>query len=64
MPQEIKNEKKFLELSKEASECMVLRVKDYVKLKLRCTKYLYTYKTDPESSEDLLKKIRCSIIEL
>ncbi|MFX1573445.1 MAG: hypothetical protein ACFFB0_11900 [Promethearchaeota archaeon] len=64
MPREIFDEKKFLELSEYAIHCRVKRLKDYVKLKLRTKKILYTYKTDPFSAERLLRNISCDIIEL
>ncbi|MHA1230895.1 MAG: hypothetical protein ACTSRP_06485 [Candidatus Helarchaeota archaeon] len=64
IPKEIKNENELLKLAKDASVCKVIRVGEKVKLKLRCPRYLYTYVTDPESSEALLKKIPCKIIEL
>ena len=64
MPREIFDENKFLELSEMAIHCRVKRLKEIVKLKLRTKKILYTYKTDPESAERLLRNISCDIIEL
>ena len=64
MPREIFDENKFLELSEYAIHCRVKRLKEIVKLKLRTKKILYTYKTDPESAERLLRNISCDIIEL
>ena len=64
MPREIFDEEKFLELSEYAIHCRVKRLKEIVKLKLRTKKILYTYKTDPESAERLLRNISCDIIEL
>ncbi|MFO7795951.1 MAG: hypothetical protein R6W84_07340 [Promethearchaeia archaeon] len=64
MPKEITDEDTFLDLSERAIHCRVKRVKDTVKLKLRTTKYLYTYKTDPDSAERLLRNISCDVIEL
>jgi len=64
MPKEIFDSDKFLELSKIAIHCRVNRGKEDVKLKLRTKKYLYTFKTDFNTAEDLLNKIDCQIIEL
>jgi large subunit ribosomal protein L38e len=64
LPKEIKSEEKFLELADFAIHCRVKRIKDIVKLKLRTKKYLYTYKTDPNSADRLLNSISCDIIEL
>ncbi len=64
MPKEIKDVEKFLEMSQNAVECRVKRIKDVVKLKLRTTRYLYTLKLDPERAEDIIKKISCQVIEV
>ncbi|MBN1803025.1 MAG: hypothetical protein JW891_16060 [Candidatus Lokiarchaeota archaeon] len=64
MPREIFDENKFLELSEYAVHCRVKSTKESVKLKLRTKKNLYTYKTDPQSAERLLKNISCDVIEL
>lgn len=64
MPREIFDEEKFLELSEYAIHCRVKRLKEIVKLKLRTKKILYTYKTNPENAERLLRNISCDIIEL
>jgi len=64
MPKEIIDENQFIELSKIAIHCRVKRGKEDVKLKLRTKKYLYTYKTDIKTADDLINKIDCSIIEL
>ncbi|MHA1271399.1 MAG: hypothetical protein ACTSPY_16515 [Candidatus Helarchaeota archaeon] len=64
MPKEIKDEKELLRLAKDAPECEVIRTGDTVKIKIRSTKYLYTYVTDEKSSANLLKKIPCKIVEI
>ncbi|MHA1240999.1 MAG: hypothetical protein ACTSQU_09405 [Promethearchaeota archaeon] len=64
MPKEIFDEEKFLELAEFAIHCRVKRVKDVVKLKLRTTKLLYTYKTDPITADRLVRALTCDIIEL
>jgi len=64
LPKEILSEEKFLELAEFAIHCRVKRKKDIVKIKLRTRKYLYTYKTDPNSADRLLNNIKCDVIEL
>ncbi len=64
MPKEIFEEESFLELAEKSFHCRVKRVKDVVKLKLRTKKTLYTFKTDPDTAENLLKQINCDVIEL
>ncbi|MHC1590769.1 MAG: 50S ribosomal protein L38e [Candidatus Helarchaeales archaeon] len=66
MPKEITDVEKFIELSKEASECRVKRVKnkDVVKLKLRTKRYLYVLKTTPEKAKDITGQISCEIYDV
>ena len=66
MPKELKDIEKFIQLSEttNATEVRVKRVKDVVKLKLRTTKYLYTLKLDPDSAEEIIKRIKCQVIEV
>lgn len=64
MPKEIKSSDQFLELAEFAIHCRVKRIKDIVKLKLRTKKYLYTFKTDPNTADRLLSNLKCDIIEL
>jgi len=63
MPSEISDSEEFLRISERASECRVKRLKDIVKLKLRTPKQLYTIQVDPVKAADLLKQIRCEVIE-
>ena len=63
MPAEITDAEEFVRVSERASECRVKRLKDVVKLKLRTQRQLYTLRVDPEKAADLLKQIKCEIIE-
>jgi hypothetical protein len=63
MPKEITDTEDFVRISERASECRVKRLKDIVRLKLRTPKQLYTIKVDPEKAAELLKQIRCEVIE-
>ncbi|RLF16473.1 MAG: hypothetical protein DRJ66_03065 [Thermoprotei archaeon] len=65
MPKEIFDKEEFIKLSEKAIECRVKRTKDYVKLKLRLKRYLYTLKVKPEEADEILRQIKCSrIVEL
>ena len=64
MPREVKSREEFLKIAEYARECRVKRLRDVVKLKLRTRRYLYTYKTTPEEAEDLLKHVKCEIVEV
>ena len=63
MPTEIVDTEDFVRISDRATECRVKRLKDIVRLKLRTPKQLYTIKVDPEKAAELLKQIRCEVIE-
>jgi len=64
MPAEIFDVDKFVELSENASHCNVKRLKKVVKLKLRTKKKLFTLKVDPSRAEEVVKKLRCEIVEI
>ncbi|MHA1699788.1 MAG: hypothetical protein ACTSWN_13165 [Promethearchaeota archaeon] len=66
MPAQTFDKQDFLEISRRALVCRVKRKPDCVKLKLRTKKRLYTFVTEPETAEVLLKKIKenCDIEEL
>jgi hypothetical protein len=63
MPTEVANTEDFLRISERATECRVKRLKDIVRLKLRTSSQLYTIKVDPDKAAELLKQIRCEVIE-
>jgi len=63
MPSEVADTEEFVKLSERASECRVKRLKDIVKLKLRTPKQLYTMRLDPEKAAEVLKLVRCEVIE-
>jgi len=64
MPTEIFNADEFVNLSANALECRVKRVKDVVKLKLRTPKQLYTIMLDEAKAEEILKKVHCEVREV
>lgn len=64
MPSEITNIDQFVELSEGAMECRVKRAQDMVKLKLRTSKQLYTHKVKVERADDVIKRLKCEIVEV
>ncbi|MBS7659246.1 MAG: 50S ribosomal protein L38e [Candidatus Bathyarchaeia archaeon] len=64
MPTEIFDVDKFIEISKRAKYCIVKRLKDVVKLKLRTSRMLYTIKVDPSKAEEVIKRLQCEIREI
>ena len=63
MPREIADSNEFVKMSEKALECRVKRSKDIVKLKLRTPRQLYTLKVDPEKATELLKQVKCEVVE-
>ncbi len=63
MPSELTDTEEFVKISERATECRVKRLKDIVKLKLRTSRQLYTIRVDPNKAAELLKLIRCEVIE-
>jgi hypothetical protein len=64
MPSEIFDADKFVEISGRADYCIVKRLRDVVKLKLRTSKRLYTLKVEPVKAEEIIKKLQCEIREI
>jgi hypothetical protein len=62
MPIEIKDRDKFLKLADLASECIVKRSGNDVKLKLKAGR-LFTMKVSPDEADEIIKKIRCPITD-
>jgi hypothetical protein len=64
MPSEISDVEKFVEMSANAKYCLVKRLAETVKLKLRTPSRLYTLKVEPLKAEETIKKLKCEIQEL
>lgn len=60
MPKEIFDQDEFLALAERASMCIVKRLDDETKLKLKTPRYLYTIKLESSEADALLGKIPCS----
>jgi len=64
MPSEILDVEKFVAMSARAKYCIVKRLEETVKLKLRTPSRLYTLKVKPLNAEEIIKKLKCEIQEL
>ena len=64
MPSEVTDEESFAKLSESALECRVRRAGEYVKLKLRTPKKLYTMKVASSKAEEIIKSLACEIVEV
>jgi len=59
MPIEVFEAEEFLALSERSSKCVVKRLGNMTKLKVRKGRYLYTIKLETPEAESLLGKISC-----
>jgi Ribosomal L38e protein family len=64
MPAEITKLDEFIQLSETAHECRVKRAQDTVKLKLRTPNRLYTFKTKVDRADEVIKRLKCEIVEV
>lgn len=64
MPVSINDVNQFLKLAEVARECRVKRLGDTVKLKLRLRRRLYVIKLPKDKAEEILKQIKCKIVEV
>ena len=64
MPKQINDPDELLRLSENAIEARIKRLKDIVKIKIRTPKYLYVMKAEPSVAEEILKRVRCNIVEI
>jgi len=58
LPKELKSSEQFEKLLPRAVELRVVRDKDFVKLKLRTSEFLYTFKTNEEEADDIIKNAK------
>ncbi len=64
LPSEVTTTDRFVTLSEGALECRVKRSKDVVKLKLRTPRQLYTYKVKVDRADDVLRRLKCEVVEV
>jgi hypothetical protein len=58
LPRLITSAEQFDQVKLKASECRVVRSDKSVKLKLRTPTVLYTYVTNPDEAQDLIKGLK------
>lgn len=58
MPKELRSVEQLEKLMPRGLELRVVRSKENVKLKLRTPEYLYTFKTDHDQAESILKNAK------
>jgi len=63
MPAQISDVDEFVRISERAEECRVKRLEDVVKLKLRTPSRLYTMKLNAEEAAEVLKRLKCEVVE-
>lgn len=64
MPKSLSEVEEFMKLAEKADICLVKRLKDKVKLKLRSGRYLYTFQTTSKDADSILKDLKCKTEEL
>jgi hypothetical protein len=64
MPKQIFNKDDFIKLADDASECLVVRREDKVKVKLRRSRLMYIYVANASEADQILKEIKLDKIEL
>ena len=64
MPTEIAYVETFVELSEGVESCIIKRLGDVVKLKLRTPRRLYTLKVEKERAEEVIKRLKCKTVEV
>jgi phenylalanyl-tRNA synthetase beta subunit len=63
MPAQTSDIEEFVRISERAEECRVKRLEDVVKLKLRTPSRLYTIKLNAEEAAEVLKRLKCEVVE-
>ncbi len=64
LPTEVFDADEFVRLSEAAEVCRVKRVEAFVKLKLKTRGRLYTLKLEPSKAEDVIKRLKCGLVEV
>jgi hypothetical protein len=64
LPAEITSIDEFVGLSENAIECRVKRSKEVAKLKLRTPSRLYTHKVKVDRADDVIRRLKCEIVEV
>jgi len=64
LPVELSDSEEFIRLSELATECRVKRLQEIVKLKLRTPSRLYTIRLDAGKADEVLKRLKCEVVEV
>jgi len=64
MPKQIFNKDDFIKVADNARECLVVRRKDKVKIKLRRSRLMYIYVSKASDADQILKQIKIDKTEL
>jgi ferritin-like protein len=64
LPVEVSDIDEFVRLSEKAEYCLVKKMKNMTKLKLRTSKALYTLMIESKNTEEVFKKLKCEIREI
>jgi len=64
LPVEVSDINEFARLSEKAEYCLVKKMKNVTKLKLRTPNELYTLKIEPNKTDEVFKKLKCEIKEI
>ena len=64
MPKQLFDKDELLKMADDAIDCLVVRRKDKVKLKVRRSRMMYVYVTNKSEADELLKSIKVNTIEL
>ncbi|MGH9909142.1 MAG: hypothetical protein ACRD32_00730 [Nitrososphaerales archaeon] len=63
MPKQIFDKDEFVKLADDARECLVVRRKDKVKIKLRRSRLMYIYVVNESEADQVLKEIKVDKLE-
>ncbi|MCS7141747.1 MAG: 60S ribosomal protein L38 [Candidatus Nitrosocaldus sp.] len=64
MPRQVFSKDELLRLAEGADECRVVRRGDKVKIKVRRSRYLYTYIANSSEADEILNRIKVEKVEL
>ncbi|MDW8276329.1 MAG: hypothetical protein RMJ59_08140 [Candidatus Nitrosocaldus sp.] len=64
MPRQVFSKDELLRLAEGADECRVVRREDKVKIKVRRSRYLYTYIANSSEADEILNRIKVEKVEL
>ncbi|RLG75016.1 MAG: hypothetical protein DRO23_05025 [Thermoprotei archaeon] len=64
MPVEIHDKEEFVKISDKAIDCRVKRLGEYVKVKLRTKRKLYTIKVKVDEADELIGRLKVKCTEI